>query len=168
MIFTAEEILTQMNGEIDAIFIGAGTGGTLSGIARKMKEVIPTCLIVAVDPFGSILAEPDSLNDFKRNMPNLVEGIGYDFIPGVLDRSLVDEWVKVDDKEAFDAARALIRHEGLLVGGSSGSALAGVAAWLKRHSTREFSNFKIVVLLPDGSRNYMSKFIDDSWMETHF
>ena len=162
---TAEEILSQMDGRIDAVFIGTGTGGTLTGIARKIKERLPECLIIAVDPCGSILAEPDTLNDYKRLQPNLVEGIGYDFIPRALDRSVVDEWVKVDDKEAFTHARMLIRTEGLLVGGSSGSAFAAVKAWASR---RQFTtNCRVVIVLPDGSRNYMSKFIDDRWMTSH-
>ena len=162
---TAEEILTQMDSRVDAVFVGTGTGGTLTGIARKIKQKIPGCLIIGVDPCGSILAQPEILNDYKRLEPNLVEGIGYDFIPCALDRSLVDEWVKVDDDEAFRFARLLIRTEGLLVGGSSGSVFAAVNDWVKRSSITR--SFRIVIILPDGSRNYMSKFIDDKWLTSH-
>jgi len=113
---------------------------------------------VGVDPHGSILAQPDSLNE--RLGSYKVEGIGYDFIPAVLDRSLIDAWHKTDDKESFMFARRLIREEGLLCGGSSGSAIAAAvkeAKLLKEGQT-------LVVLLPDSVRNYMSKFLSDQWM----
>ena len=114
---TAREILEQTNGELDVLVASAGTGGTISGIARRMKEEAPNVHIVGVDPVGSILAGPGTISSYK------VEGIGYDFIPEVLDRSLVDEWVKSQDGPSFQTARKLIRQEGLLCGGSSGSAM---------------------------------------------
>ena len=92
-----------------------------------------------------------------------MEGIGYDFIPTVLDRSLIDEWVKVDDPEAFDMARKMIRYEGLMVGGSSGSCMAGAYAWIKANE-ESLKGKRVVVLCPDSIRNYMSKFLDDEWM----
>lgn len=95
--------------------IGAGTGGTITGIGRKLKELNPNITIVGVDPEGSILAEPESLN--KSNVTFYeVEGIGYDFIPTVLDRSVVDKWIKVNDKAGLPLARRLICEEGLLIG----------------------------------------------------
>ena len=91
-------------------------GGTITGLARKLKEKIPNIIVVGVDPKGSILAEPDNLNDENRLKSYKVEGIGYDFIPAVLDRSIVDRWVKTDDQESFIMSRRLIREEGLLCG----------------------------------------------------
>ena len=100
------------------IVMTAGTGGTITGVARAIKKAIPTCKVVGVDPEGSILAGPGEIKSYK------VEGIGYDFIPDVLDRSLCDRWIKSNDRDSFLTARQLIRQEGLLVGGSSGSAVS--------------------------------------------
>lgn len=156
---TAEEIIEQCDGKVDMVVMGAGTGGTITGIGRKLKEKCPNCKIIGVDPHGSILAEPESLNTTKITMYE-VEGIGYDFVPTVLDRSVVDKWYKTDDKNAFLMARALITKEGLLCGGSSGSAM--VAAIEAAKDLKE--NQRCVVILPDGIRNYMTKFVNDNWM----
>lgn len=160
---TAEEIWNDCDGKVDMVVLSAGTGGTLAGIARKLKEKNPNIIVVGVDPKGSILAEPDSLNDENRLQSYAVEGIGYDFVPDVLDRSLVDFWVKTDDKESLIMSRRLIRQEGLLCGGSSGSAVAGA---LKAMRTLKKGQ-RCVVLLPDGVRNYMTKFLSDDWMWRH-
>jgi cystathionine beta-synthase len=157
---TAEEILEACGGKLDMIVIAAGTGGTLTGVARKIKERCPECVIVAVDTVGSILAEPDSMNDTNRLKPYLVEGTGYDFIPKVLDRSLVDRWVKVGDRDSFITARRLISEEGLLCGGSSGGSVFGALEAAK--DLREDQT--CVVILPDSIRNYLTKFVDDNWM----
>lgn len=163
---TGTEILQQTEGKIDVIIIGAGTGGTVTGIGKKIKEGAPNCKVVAVDPVGSILAIPDSLNDHKRLEGYEVEGIGYDFIPTVLDRGLIDEWVKVGDVEGFDMARKMIQLEGLMVGGSSGYAMAGAHAYIKAHE-EELKGKRVVIVCPDSIRNYMSKFLDDAWMNGH-
>ncbi|XP_064470447.1 cystathionine beta-synthase-like protein isoform X3 [Ornithodoros turicata] len=155
---TAEEILEQCDGHIDMVVMGAGTGGTISGVARKVKEKVPHCKIVGVDPHGSILASGE-VNDPEVNFYE-VEGIGYDFVPTVLDRELVDKWYKCDDKGSFLMARKLIKEEGLLCGGSSGSAMA--AAVLAAKSLKKGQT--CVVILPDGVRNYMTKFLSDQWM----
>jgi len=152
--FTAEEILEDLDGKVDMVVISAGTGGTLTGIARRFKEIVPNCQVVGVDPIGSILAGDGPISTYK------VEGIGYDFIPQVLDRNLVDHWVKTSDYHSFRLARRLIREEGILCGGSSGSALFGVLT----AATGLKSGQNCVVILPDGVRNYMSKFMDDKWM----
>ena len=151
---TGQEILDDLQGEVDMVVIGAGTGGTITGVARKIKEVRPSCRIIGADPVGSILGGGTEVGTYK------VEGIGYDFIPDVLARELVDEWVKTSDQPSFLLARRLIREEGLLVGGSSGSVM--YAALQKAGSLRAGQN--CVVLLADGVRNYMTKFVDDKWM----
>ena len=154
---TAEEILEQTGGDFDYLVAGAGTGGTISGIARRLKEAMPKVKIIGADPVGSILAGPEPVGSYK------VEGIGYDFIPDVLDRKLVDEWVKTEDRESFLVARQLIRQEGLLCGGSCGTAMWAALQIAKR----EGKGKKFVVILPDSVRNYMTKFVDDAWMRQH-
>ncbi len=152
---TGAEIVEQTGGKLDAVVMTAGTGGTISGVARRLREEIKGIHIVGVDPDGSILAGPGPIHSYK------VEGIGYDFIPDVLDRSLVDEWIKTEDRPSFLMARRLIRQEGLLCGGSSGSAM-----WAALQVARRLGPGKrIVVLLPDSVRNYMTKFVDDRWMK---
>ncbi|GAM22449.1 hypothetical protein SAMD00019534_056240, partial [Acytostelium subglobosum LB1] len=155
---TAEEIISQCDGKLDMVVCTAGTGGTISGIARKIKERLPHVKIVGVDPVGSILAQPESLNGKITSYK--IEGIGYDFIPIVLDRSLVDKWYKSEDKPSFIMARRLIKEEGLLCGGSSGSAM--VAALEAAAELGEGQ--RCVVLLPDSIRNYMSKHLNDDWI----
>ncbi|RME14072.1 MAG: pyridoxal-phosphate dependent enzyme, partial [Bdellovibrio sp.] len=114
---TAVEILEDLGGQVDMVVMGAGTGGTITGVSRRLKEACPGVKVIGADPEGSILAGEGEIKPYH------VEGIGYDFVPDVLDRSLVDEWVKTTDKESFLLARRLIREEGLLCGGSSGSAM---------------------------------------------
>uniref|UniRef100_U3IQ37 Cystathionine beta-synthase n=1 Tax=Anas platyrhynchos platyrhynchos TaxID=8840 RepID=U3IQ37_ANAPP len=156
---TAEEILQQCEGKIDMLVATAGTGGTITGISRKLKEKCPGCKIIGVDPEGSILAQPEELNRTDKTMYE-VEGIGYDFVPTVLDRSTVDQWYKTNDEESFALARMLIREEGLLCGGSSGSAMSAAVKAAKELKEGQ----RCVVILPDSIRNYMSKFLSDKWM----
>lgn len=158
---TATEILEQTGGEIDYLVAGAGTGGTISGIGRKFRELSPSTKIVAVDPEGSILADPPELNKTPVTFYE-VEGIGYDFVPTVLDNKVIDMWIKSNDCESFLAARDLIKHEGLLVGGSSGAILSSALKLAKDLPEGK----RVVVLLPDGIRNYMTKFVSDYWMES--
>merc|ERR1712050_797558 len=168
---TAEEIVEQTKGKLDYMIMSAGTGGTISGVAKKLKEKIPGVKIVAVDPYGSILAVPDSMNDGsprtgqKRLTAYQVEGIGYDFIPTVLDRDVADYWVKTDDDEAFAMMRSIVRHEGLLIGSSCGSTMAGAYRFIKEHGIGKGK--RVAVLFADSSRNYMSKFMDDAWMSSN-
>lgn len=112
---TGAEILHQMDGKVDMVVLGAGTGGTISGVGRKIKEECPSCVVVAADPEGSSLARPEKLNETDVTFYE-VEGIGYDFIPTVLDHGAVDRWVKVNDKDALPMARRLIKEEGFLCG----------------------------------------------------
>jgi cystathionine beta-synthase/cysteine synthase A len=154
---TAKEILEQCDGKLDYFVPGVGTGGTITGVGKRLKEVLPHVKVIGVDPEGSIIGggEPGD--------PYFVEGIGYDFIPDILDQSLVDEYIKTNDRESFRLARRLIREEGLLVGGSSGSAMQGVLEIAKRCRGGE----RIVLILPDSVRNYMAKFIDPAWLKAN-
>jgi cystathionine beta-synthase len=155
---TGQEIWDQCEGKVDTVVIGAGTGGTITGIARFFKDKDPNIKIVGVDPHGSVLAEPPELNE--KECPYLVEGVGYDFIPRVLDRTPVDKWYKMGDYDSFEYARRLIKEEGLLVGGSSGGAL-----WAALQEAKEMKEGqRIVVLFPDSIRNYMTKYLSDDWM----
>ena len=152
---TAEEILAEFGTDLDMCVMGVGTGGTITGVAKKLKEKIPSIKIIGADPFGSILGGGDDV------FPYQVEGIGYDFFPDVLDNDLVDDYVKVNDQDSFVMARRLIKEEGLLCGGSSGTAM--VAA-LEKAKDLEAAQ-KCLVILPDGVRNYLSKFLSDEWMK---
>lgn len=152
---TAEEIWTQTNGKISAIVAGAGTGGTITGLARGLKKHNPKVKVIAADPHGSILAVPADLNREHENEPYKVEGIGYDFIPQVLDQSAVDKWYKTGDRESFQYARRLIAEEGLLVGGSSGSAISALVQAAKDHTFSK--DDVVVVILPDSIRSYLTK-----------
>ncbi|CAG9565488.1 unnamed protein product [Danaus chrysippus] len=154
---TAEEILWSLDNDVDMVVIGAGTCGTISGVAHKIKEKCPKCIVVGVDPYGSILAQPEDLNETDVT----VEGIGYDFLPKALDRTVIDKWIKTEDKTSLNMARRLIKDEGLLCGGSSGSAMWGAIQAAKSLKAGQ----RCVVLLPDNIRNYMTKFISDQWME---
>lgn len=148
---TAVEILKDLNQKVDMVVAGAGTGGTLTGLSKKIKEICPQCEIIGVDPVGSILAGDGPIQPYE------VEGIGYDFVPKVLDRSQVTRWVKTKDQESFAMAKRLIREEGILAGGSSGSAVTAVM----KEASHLKSNQNCVAILPDGIRNYMSKFLSD-------
>ncbi len=159
---TAEEIWTQTDGKITAIVAGAGTGGTITGLARGLRKHNPNVKVIAADPYGSILAVPQDLNQTHANESYKVEGIGYDFVPDVLDQKTVDHWYKTDDREAFAYARRLISEEGLLVGGSSGSAIAAMVKGVKELGLGKGDT--IVVILPDSIRSYLSKFVDDDWL----
>lgn len=152
---TAAEILEDLDNQVDMVCMGAGTGGTITGVAKKVKEVCPNAIIVAADPEGSILAGPEEIKPYQ------VEGIGYDFIPDVFNTEMVDTWVKTNDKESFLLARKLIREEGILCGGSSGSALQAAMS----EASKLKKGQKCVIILPDSIRNYMTKFIDDQWMK---
>ncbi|CAJ0922012.1 unnamed protein product [Ranitomeya imitator] len=187
---TAEEIIKQCDGRVEMVVVSAGTGGTITGLARKLKEKCPNCKVVGVDPEGSILAEPEELNQTEKTGYE-VEGIGYDFIPTVLDRTVVDKWYKSNDEESFSMARALIKEEGLLCGElvlDSSAMMMGSHCWRMilwvvlcfLSGRRQFSGSamsvavnaaqeleegqRCVVILPDSVRNYMSKFLSDKWM----
>lgn len=159
---TGPEIWGQTAGKVDVFVAGIGTGGTLSGTARYLKERNPSIRIIAVDPVGSVFHSLFYFNKLSESGRYQVEGIGSDTPCGALDMSVIDEVIQVDDHEAFASARRLVRDEGLLVGGSSGSAVAGLATWARRQPKGNALN--IVTILPDSGMRYLSKFLNDSWM----
>lgn len=167
---TGKEIQTQLNdlnkfSKLHAVIAGAGTGGTISGISKYLKEQDSKIQVVGADPVGSILAQPESLND-TDSADYKVEGIGYDFVPKVLDRSLIDVWIKTEDKESFKYARQLISKEGVLIGGSSGSAFSALVQYCEAHPELTEDDV-IVVVFPDSIRSYLTKFVDDEWLKTN-
>ena len=152
---TAQEILDDFGTDLHMVVMGVGTGGTITGVGKRLKKEIPGIKIVGADPYGSILGGGDEVHPYH------VEGIGYDFFPKILDNSIVDEYIKVNDKDTFKIARSLIRDEGLLIGGSCGTAT--FAALEAAKSLKKGQN--CLVILPDGIRNYMRKFVSDDWMK---
>lgn len=165
---TGKEIQEQLQNlkefeNLKAVVAGAGTGGTITGISKYLKEQNDKIKIVGADPFGSILAQPESLN--KTDVGEYkVEGIGYDFVPKVLNRNEVDIWYKTDDKDSFVYARQLISNEGVLVGGSSGSAFAALVKYSEEHPELN-ENDVLVAIFPDSIRSYLTKFVDDEWLK---
>ncbi|MPZ87795.1 MAG: cystathionine beta-synthase [Nitriliruptorales bacterium] len=150
---TGPEIWEQTDGRIDVFVAGVGTGGTISGAGRFLKERNPDVAVVGADPEGSLFS-----GDEVR--PYLVEGVGEDFIPGTFDPAVVDRYVRVGDGDSFRTTRRLAREEGLLLGGS-----CGLAAWAALEVAAEYPpEAVIVVLLPDTGRNYLSKIYNDDWM----
>lgn len=153
--FTAQEIIDDFGDDLDMIVAGVGTGGTITGLAKRLKSHLPDIKIIGVDPVGSILGGGTDISPYE------VEGIGYDFFPDVLENQLIDKYVKIHDKESFLMSRRLIREEGLLVGGSSGSAV-----WAALEAAKTLTKGqKCLVILPDSIRNYLTKFPDESWMK---
>ena len=150
---TGPEIWDQTEGRITAFVAGVGTGGTISGVGRYLKERNPDVKIIGADPEGSVLSGGSP-------KPWKVEGIGEDFVPKTFNSQLVDEWIRVSDAESFHVARELARREGILAGGSSGTSVAAALRYARRLTPDDL----VVAVVCDTGRNYLSKFFDDDWL----
>jgi cystathionine beta-synthase len=160
---TGPEIWEQTQGRVTDVVIGMGTGGTISGVGRYLKEQNPKICVVGVDPEGSILMETwqqGHIPDDVRPKTYKVEGIGEDFLPSTLDLSMIDEIIRVGDRESFLWTRRLVKEEGIFCGGSSGTAVAGAVRYARSLSPDRL----VVVILPDSGSRYLSKIFNDDWM----
>jgi cystathionine beta-synthase len=157
---TGPEIWEQCGHELDVFVTGLGTGGTISGVGKYLKAKKPEIKLVGVDPVGSMYF--DYIKDKRLTKPfsYKVEGIGEDFFPSTINMSIIDDVVRVDDKECFLMTRDLVRLEGLFVGGSGGAAVAGAIKYARASGKKE----NILVLMPDGASKYISKIFNDDWM----
>jgi cystathionine beta-synthase len=153
---TGPEIWEQTEGRVTAFVAGVGTGGTVSGVGRYLKERNPNVKIVGADPEGSVLSGGSP-------KPWKVEGIGEDFVPKTFNSQVVDDWIRVSDAEAFHMARELARREGILAGGSSGVSVAAALRYARRLTKEDV----VVGVICDTGRNYLSKFFDDEWLRTN-
>ncbi len=159
---TGPEIWAQTAGRITHFITGMGTGGTITGVGRYLKERNPEIQVVGVDPIGSILYELHRSGAYTEAEGYKVEGIGEDFLPGTTDLGIIDEIVQVNDRESLLMARRLVREEGIFCGGSCGSAIAGALKYIQNH--RLGPEAVVVVILPDSGSRYLSKVFDDGWM----
>jgi len=157
---TAPEIWEQTGGELDVFVTGMGTGGTISGCGKYFKEKKQNFTIVGVDPIGSLYYEYVKTGRMTKPFSYYVEGIGEDFLPGTMNLKIIDEIVRVDDKECFLMTRRLAREEAIYCGGSAGAAVAGAIRYAERTKKKQ----NILVLLPDSAQKYLSKIFDDKWM----
>jgi cystathionine beta-synthase len=161
--YTGPEILKQFP-DVDVIVAGIGTGGTICGIGKYMKENRPTCQMIAVDPVGSIVYEYFKTGKFEAKPKTYkIEGIGEDFIPKNYDFSVIDDMVQVEDKESHLMTRDLLTREGLYVGVSSGSAVVGAMKWVQKQGDK-LRGKNVLVILPDSGNRYLSKVFNDDWM----
>lgn len=152
---TGPEIWRQTDGEVGVFVAGIGTGGTISGAGAYLKSMKSGLRVVGVDPAGSIYTADDD----EKLYPYLTEGVGQDYFPDSFTRSVVDEYERVDDAESFETARQVAAHEGILIGGSGGMAVAGALRAAERYPDE-----LVITMIPDSGRNYLSKVFSDEWM----
>ncbi len=163
---TGPEIWRQTGGRVDVLVVAAGTGGTISGAGRYLKERNPALRVVGIDPIGSVFYEYFKTGRLPQAHTYKVEGIGEDFLPETMDFSVVDEMIQVTDRESFAMTRRLVREEGIFCGGSSGTAVAGAIKYL-RTVPEGGAGLRVVVILPDSGSRYLSKVFSDDWMREH-
>jgi cystathionine beta-synthase len=163
---TGPELWKQCGSELDYLVLSIGTGGTVTGIARYFKEVGAKTKIIGIDPVGSVYYELFHTGKMPPAHSYLIEGIGEDFMPGTMDITTMSDIVQIGDKESFSMARRLIREEGLLCGGSSGTAVAGALKFVnERMKWSESRPPNVLVILPDSSSRYVSKYLNDDWLK---
>lgn len=160
---TGPELMAQMGDRLTHLVAGMGTGGTITGVGRYLKQQLPHVKIVGVDPVGSILYELHRSGKEVQAEGYKIEGIGEDFLPTTLDLDVVDHVIQVDDKESFLMTRRLVKEEGIFAGGSCGAAIAGALKFARKHNLGE--NDTMVVILPDSGSRYLSKIFNDNWMQ---
>ena len=161
--FTGPEILTQLP-NIDILIAGIGSGGTIMGVSKYLKEKNPEIKVIAIDPFGSVVYDMYKYGEVRSwTGPYLVEGIGKEFIPKNYDFDLIDDMVSIDDKDAFLMTRRILRTEGIYAGVSSGAAIVGTNKWLLSQGDL-LDNKNILIIFPDSGDRYISKAYDDDWM----
>lgn len=160
---TGPEIFEQTQGDFDVFVSGMGTGGTLSGSGRYLKEKMPNLTIVGVDPVGSLYYEYVKTGRMTKAFSYYVEGIGEDFLPSTMNLDILDDVVQVDDKECFMMTRDLVRKEGIFCGGSCGAAVMGAIKYAQQLKEPK----RILVLLPDNAQKYLSKIFNDDWMKSN-
>lgn len=158
---TGPEIWEQSEGDIDVVICGIGTGGTISGVGRYLKERKPGIRVVGVDPIGSIFYDYFKTGKFDTPNTYLVEGIGEDYLVESVDFSVIDDMIQITDQEAFDQTLALAEREGILAGGSSGAALAGALKYCEHLP----AGTNVLMIFPDSGYHYLSKIFNESWMQ---
>ena len=158
---TGPEIWEQMEGKIDYFLAGIGTGGTICGVAKYLKEKDPRIKVIGIDPAGSVFFDYFHSKELIKPSPYLLEGLGDEFLIGCVDFSLIDDIYKITDKQAFEMTRELANNEAILAGGSSGAALWGCLK-LAREINREA---RIVTIFPDSANRYLSSIYNDAWLK---
>jgi cystathionine beta-synthase len=166
---TGPELWEQTDGKVTHVFVGAGTGGTISGIATSLKERNPDLKIIGVDPYGSVYYKYFHTREFDEDeiYPYVTEGVGEDILAGNMNFDLVDDYVRVTDKQAMLMTRRLCEEEGMFLGGSCGMAMAGALDWMREHADELSEDDIAVVIMPDGGYRSLGKTYNDTWMQEH-
>ena len=166
---TGPEIWSETDGRVTHFIAGAGTGGTISGTGKYLKEQNPDTTVIGVDPFGSVYYKYFHTGEFDAGeiYPYLIEGVGEDILAGNMDFCLIDDYVRVSDRDAMQMTRRLAREEGMFVGQSCGMVVAGAAQWMEANRDRLSRDSVVVILLPDSGFRYLSKTYNDNWMRGH-